>query len=71
MVVGQNNRGDLPENYNPEAPGEPNPALQDDPVPPVPGVHKETRGEQSGERAAQGHTSEGSGHTSGGGRDSH
>ena len=67
MVVGQNDNADLPANYNPQAPGEPNPELQQHPVPPVPGVHKETRDHHQGSGVT-----EGTGHTGGGGgRDHH
>ena len=69
MVTQQDGDENLDEtlaNYSPDAPGEPNPALQQQPVDPVPGVHKETRGHREGSGS-----SEGSGHTSGGGRDSH
>ena len=58
---------DNPEAYgiqDPEAPGEPD--YWGHPVSnPVPGVHKETRDEQSGERAGQHDVSEGTGHRGG------
>jgi len=61
-----------PESYgieNLEAPGEPNrDALPD--VDPVPGTAKKTRNEHLGLRRGHHNTTEGSGHESGGGRDS-
>jgi hypothetical protein len=56
---------------NPEAPGEPDYWSHGESEP-VPGVHKETRGEQEGTRGAGGNLSEGAGHHGGsGGRGGH
>ena len=50
---------------NPDAPGEPRHDLQE-PVTPVPGVHKETRDHRAGHPRSERH-----GHEGGGGRDHH